>query len=135
MLRMQQCETAIRQEHNVWVLVILNAHMPTSHLIFSHEWDPLLTLQFNMGFPCYHITRFLLCFPMEYEVFCMFLRATHAGWQFPGTTLQSCLNSAGALSSLSESLIFPMVFNVSQEAATVFSVDDQECRSLLRKKF
>ena len=44
-------------------------------------------------------------------------------------------NSTGALSPLSESFIFPMVFNVFQEVAKLSSVDDRECRSLLCETF
>ena len=44
----------------------------------------------------------------------MFLALPTQGWQFLGAPVQRCMNSAGALGALSESFIFPRVFNVSQ---------------------
>ena len=75
-----------------------------------------------------HITRFLLCFVMKYEVVLHVSGITHARLAVRWVHSAELPNSTGTLSSLSESFIFPMVFNVFQEAAMLCSVDDQECR-------
>ena len=65
----------------------------------------------------------------------MFLALPTQGWQFLGAPVQSCMNSAGALGALSESLIFPRVFNVSPDVATSSSVGDQVRHPVLCKTF